>query len=360
MIPGSPARNGKRLILVGPYPAPWGGISVHVKALQELARKEEIPVQVLDVGKGHTKRDGSDGVFSAGSYGRFLSELLGATTGDAVVHTHVPGNNLKSWMVALAVSRARPGGLLTVHSGLAPALIEESAWVRGVVKLACSRYEWILCANHRIAVALEYAGVDPARLEVLPAWVSDPSRTGQAPDPALGLRSSCKTLVSAALAPGPQYGEEILVEGLERLCSRRVDIGCVLFGPGTDGSRLKERLRQAGIADRSVALGEIDQEAAFGVMSVSDVFVRPTLADGDSISVREALGLGIRVVASDVGHRPEGVRLFVPGDPVDLADQIERVLEQPPPQPGTGGAEMARRIVAWWRVMGLDEQGVFA
>jgi hypothetical protein len=69
-------------------------------------------------------------------------------------------------------------------------------------------------------------------------------------------------------------------------------------------------------------LGELPEPQALAVVQVSDVFVRPTFADGDAISVREALALGVRCVASDAAVRPNGVRCFRRGDATDL----ERVL----------------------------------
>ena len=39
----------------------------------------------------------------------------------------------------------------------------------------------------------------------------------------------------------------------------------------------------------------------------ADVYIRPTYTDGDSVAVREALDMGVQVVASDVCHRPEKV-----------------------------------------------------
>jgi glycosyltransferase involved in cell wall biosynthesis len=54
----------------------------------------------------------------------------------------------------------------------------------------------------------------------------------------------------------------------------------------------------------------------------SDVFVRPTLSDGDSIAVREAMTVGLPVVASDVGYRPPGIILFPAGDWERLADAL--------------------------------------
>jgi glycogen(starch) synthase len=61
-------------------------------------------------------------------------------------------------------------------------------------------------------------------------------------------------------------------------------------------------------------------------MSISQVFIRPTFEDGDSISVREALSLGVPVVASRVGMRPDGAILFHPGDVEDLISKIELAL----------------------------------
>ena len=48
----------------------------------------------------------------------------------------------------------------------------------------------------------------------------------------------------------------------------------------------------------------------YELMKKTDVFVRNTSKDGDSLSVREALYLGKRVLCSDVVERPEGVELF--------------------------------------------------
>jgi glycogen(starch) synthase len=61
-------------------------------------------------------------------------------------------------------------------------------------------------------------------------------------------------------------------------------------------------------------------------MSRSDVFLRPTLEDGDSISVREALSLGVPVVASRIGARPAGAILFEPGDTDAMLSKIELAL----------------------------------
>jgi hypothetical protein len=76
------------------------------------------------------------------------------------------------------------------------------------------------------------------------------------------------------------------------------------------------------------------------VIAACDVFVRPTLADGDSVSVREALALGRVVVASAVGHRPEGVLTFRAGSAANCAEILfhAHAHTHSSPHPPTGDA----------------------
>jgi glycosyltransferase involved in cell wall biosynthesis len=57
-------------------------------------------------------------------------------------------------------------------------------------------------------------------------------------------------------------------------------------------------------------------------MRNADVMLRTTLFDGDAISVHEALYLGTRVIATDNGMRPGGVRLIPNADRNALVRKI--------------------------------------
>jgi glycosyltransferase involved in cell wall biosynthesis len=75
--------------------------------------------------------------------------------------------------------------------------------------------------------------------------------------------------------------------------------------------------------------GDLPHEVALELMARADVFVRPTYADGDSLSVREALALGLPVVASDAAPRPSGVTVCRSGDVGDLVAKLSTVLAHP-------------------------------
>jgi len=62
------------------------------------------------------------------------------------------------------------------------------------------------------------------------------------------------------------------------------------------------------------------------ILKLSDVFIRSTSTDGDSISVREALYYNKHVIASDCVSRPEGVILYKTGDAADLSDKIKTTI----------------------------------
>jgi len=59
------------------------------------------------------------------------------------------------------------------------------------------------------------------------------------------------------------------------------------------------------------------------------VYIRPTITDGDSIAIREALSAGVKVIASDCVVRPKGVQLFKSGDIGSLTSALENVIPAP-------------------------------
>ena len=125
-------------------------------------------------------------------------------------------------------------------------------------------------------------------------------------------------------------------EGFTRLVrddpeGRMGDAGLVLFGPAARDPQLAATLQERGLGWRVYAYADLDRGEALAVLRACDVFLRPTRADGDSISVREALALGVRVVASDAAVRPAGVHCHAAGSGAALAEAIREVLALPAP-----------------------------
>jgi glycosyltransferase involved in cell wall biosynthesis len=309
-----------KIALVGDYPPPFGGLSVHVRALERALRSRGVEVRVLDIGKGDHREP--DRILPARGPVPFARELAAAAAWGFLLHVHTSGANPKSWLVALAASRARrpfaAHGVLTLHSGLSPSWLAASGDRRGFARAACAGYGRVVAVNAEIAEAVMRCGVPADRIAVVPAFSPSQVVVGPLPHEAGGFRRERAPLFSAALAQGPTYGEDLLDEAFAALREREPRAGLVVFGPGSTGGLLARR----GLAGGVLALGEIPNEEALATMAAADVFVRPTRADGDAVSVREALTFGRPVVASAVGHRPPGCLLFPVGDARALAAQM--------------------------------------
>src|SRR5579862_960718 len=117
-----------KVLLVGPFPPPHGGVSVHVLTLQRLLRKSGISCRVLNISRGAPQ---SDQYVSIRGPFHFMLLLLRSSLKGWSLHVHINGHNAKSWLVALAAGLAQAAGrsghaaTLTIHSGMSPAYLND-------------------------------------------------------------------------------------------------------------------------------------------------------------------------------------------------------------------------------------------
>jgi glycosyltransferase involved in cell wall biosynthesis len=314
--------------LAGFYPPPMGGESLHVKQLAELLRECGVEVDVVNLDRSARP---SREYRSAGSRLGRMRMLLGAAGSSSVFHLHAIGHNRLSWgviaAVALSVWVRRRAALLTIHSGVFPSYVATfgpiRSWLAGRVLRAFRR---ILCVNGDIAATVRALGIDPQKALVV--------------SPFLGIRKvPCLTTADEEIATryhpllvavgggdrDPGQGLPTIVQACRGLLRRFPGAGVVFLG-GRVNRALAPLMGEADVRDHVVCLGEVSHERCLALLAASDVLVRSTFADGDSIAVREGLALGVPVVASDTAYRPVGVRTFKKGDAGDLEERLTATL----------------------------------
>lgn len=306
-----------KVLLIGPHPPPHGGISVHLSGIHRQLTAAGVTCRVLDSGQGHL------GV----SFG--LTVLRHALAG-WILHLHTNGHNLKSWLLAWGcglAGRLGGGSILTLHSGMVPGYLESApAWRRRLAALTCSLYTQVICVSPEIRTALLSLALDSQRMAVLPAFLGAERSDASPGRDVLTWIGQHRPLFSTVLFFRPEYGFGLLIAGLARLKRLHPFVGCLVMGSGEQRAEAERLICEAGLESNVLPLGDVDHDACLALMSVCDVFLRPTLKDGDSISVREALSLGVPVVASRVGMRPAGAILFQPGDVDDMVARIGEAL----------------------------------
>jgi len=315
-----------KVLLVGPYPPPHGGISVHVAGLERELRDAGVPCRVLDLDPRQAPRPGVLTLRGGFDLVRIVRDHARAGFS---LHLHTNGHGFKSWLVAAACAvagRRAPALVVTLHSGMLPAYVANAGpLVRAFVQCVALAYSHIVCVNPAIRATLLVLGVPADRLLVRPAFLPATPPAGP-PPPVLDTWMRAHTpVLASALFFRPEYGVDLLLEAVDRLRAVYPRLGCVVMGSG-DRREAETIVEQRGLAEHVRFAGDLDHDDCLRVIARSDAFVRPTRADGDSISVREALALGVPTVASAVGTRPDGVHLFPAGDVDAFVHAVAQVL----------------------------------
>ncbi|MBF5041078.1 glycosyltransferase family 4 protein [Aggregicoccus sp. 17bor-14] len=314
-----------RVLLVGDYPPPHGGVAVHVQQLHRFLRSRGVEAKVLDIGKGG--RPDPD-VLPVRTLAQYSLRLAGFLRAGWTVHVHTSGNNPKSWVLAATAGIPGPRAprVITLHSGLLPGYLAASAARRAFARAALAGYDRVIAVSDAVKAALVDAGVPERKVQVEPAFCASQVRPGAATPEVEAARARRTPLIAMAHHPSPVYGRALAFRALRLVAERHPDVGLALFGPGIGTDDFVRDVREARVASHLELLGELAHDQALALISRSDVFLRPTTHDGDAISVREALTLGVACVASDVCTRPAGTITFANNDPAALAAAVERAL----------------------------------
>jgi glycogen(starch) synthase len=307
-----------KILLVGPFPPPHGGVSVHVLTLQCLLRKSGIPCSVLNIDR---RAPNSDQYVPIRGPLHFMLLLSGYSLKGWSLHVHINGHNIKSWIVAFAaglVGVTGPGSMLTIHSGMSAAYLNDRRSGRLLAWATSKLYRHIIAVNSEIKDVLCSLSVAEARIEILPAFLPAPAALLELPANFESWSRGRHPVISTVLFFRPEYGFELLTQAISELRKKHPRLGCVVMGDSES--------RPKGMPEHMFAIGDVTHESCLAVIARSDIFVRATFADGDAISVREAIALGTPVVASDVVSRPVGTLCFKTGDARDLASKIESLL----------------------------------
>lgn len=322
---------GVKVLLVGPYPPPFGGISATIHDLRQfLLTQPSVDVQVLNIGEGRTIP--SEDYLSAKGPVSFILTLLQFARRGYLIHLETNGHNQKSWLTAFACAVVGlfygRKTIIAFGSGMLPGYLKQCNVANRLIATATVKWAGCLIGrNDEMVTALRSVGGAPHKIMVVPGFVGF---LGQVPQPLpQEITEFCRLhdpVFGAAVTTSPEYGIPLALQALGRIHQVYSKAGLILFGVGPE---VAETLRDlAPVREHVLLAGVLPPNVARGVMSVLNVFLRPTYFDGDSVSVREALALGIPVVASATGMRPASVVTFRVGDCDDLYMKILEVVKR--------------------------------
>ncbi|WP_394274946.1 glycosyltransferase family 4 protein [Luteococcus sp.] len=139
----------------------------------------------------------------------------------------------------------------------------------------------------------------------------------------------------------PEKGGPVLVDAVEQLRDRGIDVQVRFVGAGALMDRLKTEVAERGLDDRIELLGNRSQEEILAQYHWADVFCLPSFQEGLPVVIMEALSTELPVVATRINGIGELVvdgvtgRLLTPGRADLVADAIAQLA---------GDAELRQRL----------------
>jgi glycosyltransferase involved in cell wall biosynthesis len=128
-------------------------------------------------------------------------------------------------------------------------------------------------------------------------------------------------------------GHCFMIEAMVTLAPRYPDLHLLLVGDGELRSDLETQVSKSDLEDRIHFLGSRSDVA--DLLAASDLFVLPSLWEGLSMALLEAMATGLPIVASKVSGTVQAIvpgehgLLIPPGDTQAIVDGISQVLSDP-------------------------------
>jgi glycosyltransferase involved in cell wall biosynthesis len=140
-------------------------------------------------------------------------------------------------------------------------------------------------------------------------------------------------VVGTVLRLEPIKGPEVFIEAAKRIVDEMPETRFMIIGDGSMRASLERLSRSLRVADRVEYLGERDDVEV--ILPTLSIFILPSLVEGMSMALLEAMAAARPIVATAVGGNLDLIRdgqnglLIPPGDPEAMARAALQLIRNP-------------------------------
>lgn len=313
--------------LLGAYPPPYGGISVHVQRLKERLDDSKVPCRVHVYTGDVTNKDGVITVRS--KFAWFLKQIVSSR--DEIIHCHGYSPLALVGLALLSFSGRKV--VVTTHGFLFRRKIafrnRLAFWIASRANIK------FISTSHYVKELIIGLGVKEENVtDVIEAFIPPIDKTEiVASDVESFIDNHSPVIVANAYrivfyAGKDLYGIDMCVELCAELKKYYPSIGLVFCLPDIGNQEYYDSIIN------KVRFLELEDDILFitkpcefwPILKKCDLFVRPTNIDDFGVSVAEAIYFGIPAIASDVCQRAKGAILFKSRNMEDFAEKALEVL----------------------------------
>lgn len=100
-------------------------------------------------------------------------------------------------------------------------------------------------------------------------------------------------------------GHEYLINSMSKIIHQEADVLCIIIGDGILKNKLNTQIELLGLVNHVKLIGNIPHNEIPFWMNASNIFVLPSLKEGNPLVMLEALGTGLPFIGTKVGAIPE-------------------------------------------------------
>lgn len=273
-----------------------------------------------------------------------------------VVHVHF-GGSLFARQAALFVAlsmRPRTANVFTFHSGGFPSSPEgqrAKPWsLRG---FALRRLDAVIAVNQELVDTFAKYGVRKDRLHLIEPSGAQVDRDvisrEELPADMEKFVSAHSPLLVTVAQLEPEYGIDVQLAAFEDIRRAHPGAGLMILGGGSLKESLEQEIAAHSERGHIQLCGNVPRPKTLALMARASLLLRTTHYDGDALSIREAIAMGTRVLATDNGMRPVGVSLLKVLEPAALAQAIAPALAAPPMAISVSAGNPMEKVLALYQ-----------
>ncbi len=323
-----------KILLIGAYPPPYGGISVHIKRLYGLL-KNKYNIKILDFSKNNIEKNNNPNIYN---FKYIYNKFLLIFNDSNIVHIHISSKQILLGLLLSQYYRlCGKKTIITYHS------FRNNINVNNHFKFYF--YSFLLRnVNRHIAVSKEIKNklltfnISYNTIKILPGFI--PPKFSKSdllliPEEINNFIKNHKPIISANAYKIvfyeniDLYGIDFLIKVLNKLKITHPNIGLIIAIPNLNKEDdyyhyLIDFINNNNLNNNILIYSK--QCEFYPILLHTDIFVRPTITDGDSISIREALFFNVKTIASNVVKRPRGTIVINNRNEKELIDLINSII----------------------------------
>jgi glycosyltransferase involved in cell wall biosynthesis len=320
----------KKIMVCGPpFPPPYGGISVHLKSVQERFEKQGNRVYHFDTLVAYRYRLLVVYLFK-------LAYTLCAIRPDILYyHTLAVSNSAPELQLLVFLKRFLHYTVVLVEHNCLHMLSRPQGFIQKLNRLVPSIDEQILIGHSTYQSYCDVGVAASPIVLVERAFVPPVIERDEPLPPNLArfcaMHAPIITMISTRLVfmdGRDMYGVDTAIDVMHQIQKNFSSLGLICLIGCIDEpvyySMLCERITAYGL-DGAFCMVQ-GTYSLWPVLKKTDLFLRPTLCDGASVSEDEAHYLGIPVVASDVCVRNKKTVTYSSGSVADCSTKVSEVL----------------------------------